>query len=161
MTCEVLDKNQHRISRCRNITISEVILKNFRYTYFVELAWSTYRKFSYYTEYISFVFILLYIWEISHSLTPLLIFAIIYSLASPLGSYISVYITNSISPRIALLLGFLLQTIQVVIFITQINSTSTEVLIIIGLLGGLSSGIKQIPEYTYERYYQSKTSQRL
>lgn len=125
----------------------------------MELAWSTYRKFSYYTEYISFVFILLYIWEISHSLTPLLIFAIIYSLASPLGSYISVYITNSISPRIALLLGFLLQTIQVVIFITQINSTSTEVLIIIGLLGGLSSGIKQIPEYTYERYYQSQVSE--
>ena len=93
-------------------------------------------------------------WEQTEELLPLLFFAIVYSLSTILGAFASVYLTNGISPKVALLTGFLIQTIQLVLFITLNTDLTNEFILLIGVTGGLASGLKSISEYTYERSYE-------
>lgn len=93
-------------------------------------------------------------WEQTEELLPLLFFAIVYSLSTILGAFASVYLTNGISPKVALLTGFLVQTIQLVLFITLNTDLTNEFILLIGVTGGLASGLKSISEYTYERTYE-------
>ena len=126
------------------------------YSYLAKTIWKIFRKFSFYIEFISFTFILLFIWEQTEILLPLLFFAIVYSLSAILGAFVSVYITNGISPKIALLTGFLIQTIQLVLFITLNSNLTNGFILLIGISGGLAAGLKVIAEYTYERSYEDR-----
>lgn len=120
--------------------------------YFV---WRTFRKISSYIEYISFTFISLYLWETQQSLYPILIFTAVFFASSPLGSLLSVYTCNKISPKIALLLAAFFQTGQALLFIMMFNAIGVEQIVLLGLFGGIGSGFKNVAEYVYERKYET------
>ncbi len=117
--------------------------------------WRTFRKISSYIEFISFTFITLYIWETQQSLYPILIFAAVFFAGSPLGSLISVYVCNKISPKIASLLGAFFQTGQALLFIMMYDAIGVEQIVLLGVLGGIGSGFKNVAEYVFERKYES------
>ncbi len=125
----------------------------------MHLVWLIYKRFSAYIEYISFTFILLFLWSKTSSLYPILLFSILFYSTTPIGALLSTIITNRISPKISLLISTLLQSIQLILFITYSNNVGNEALVLLGILGGLSSGIKSAAEYVFERAYEDNMSE--
>ena len=120
----------------------------------MNLIWLIYRRFSAYIEYISFTFILLFLWDKNQSLYPILLFCLFFYSAPSIGAFFSTLLTNKVSPKISLLLSALIQAIQIAIFILFNGEISNEIIIAMGILGGLSSGIKSSAEYVFERSYE-------
>ena len=118
--------------------------------------WRTFRKISYYLEYISFTFLILYLWEQYRTLYPVITFATAFFIVAMIGATFSVFVTNTISPKISLLLSAFSLTGQAIVFIYFYNSLEAYNVILLGILGGLGSGFKCIPEYVFERLYESK-----
>lgn len=122
----------------------------------MHVVWTIYRRFSAYIEYVSFTFILLFLWDKTNSLYPILLFCISFYATPAVGAFFSTIITNKFSPKISLLFSALIQSIQIVIFVLFYSSIENQIIMLLGLLGGISSGVKSSAEYVFERSYEDE-----
>ena len=120
----------------------------------MHLLWSIYKKLAAYSNYISYVFIIIYLYEFKGNLDFLLIFALVYSLTSPIGHILGNIITIKLSPKLAILIANFLAITQTILLIYFIDSLQTNTLILIALIAGISSGIKEIAEYLYQKTFE-------
>ena len=118
-------------------------------------------------------FLALFLWQTSEDLYPILIFGVSYFAAIPVAALIGGALSNKIAPKIALLTGIWMQITQIILLIAYGGYLNGNIdiymLVIIGLIGGLGEGLKnvarrdisdQIRSHANEaRYYAGKTIQ--
>lgn len=89
-------------------------------------------------------FLALFLWETDANLYPILIFGVAYFAAIPIASLIGGALSNLIAPKIAMLSGIWMQVTQIILIILLANSLDTFLLILIGIIGGLGEGFKNV-----------------
>lgn len=89
-------------------------------------------------------FLALFLWETAENLYPILIFSVAYFAAIPLASLIGGALSNAIAPKVSMLSGIWMQVAQIILIIILASSLDTFLLILIGIIGGLGEGFKNI-----------------
>src|SRR3989338_2211543 len=89
-------------------------------------------------------FLALFLWETAENLYPILIFSVAYFAAIPLASLIGGALSNAIAPKVSMLSGIWMQIVQIILIITLATSLDAFLLVLIGIIGGLGEGFKNI-----------------
>lgn len=89
-------------------------------------------------------FLALFLWETDANFYPILIFGITYFAAIPIASLIGGALSNLVAPKIAMLSGIWMQVAQVILIILLANSLDNFLIMLIGLIGGLGEGFKNV-----------------
>src|SRR3989344_3525564 len=92
-------------------------------------------------------FFAFFIWESEQNLYPILLFGFAYFVFIPVGSLISGFLTDQVDAKTPLMIGSLLQALQIIIIITFVNSINLETITIIGIIGGFAEGLKATSMY--------------
>lgn len=106
-------------------------------------------------------FLALFLWETEANLYPILTFGVAYFAAIPVASLIGGNLSNLIAPKIAMLSGIWMQVTQIILIILLANSLDTFLIILIGIIGGLGEGfkniaIRDISDQTRSHYNEAK-----
>lgn len=109
------------------------------------------------SDIITKTFLAFFIWQTKNDLETVLIFSLAYFAAIPVASLISGFISDTMEPKIAILLGTWIQIFQLLALLFYGNNLSLEVIAIIALIGGMAEGLRSIAEKVIDnRYYLNR-----